>query len=514
MMARARRAGGISKRCECRGSDGKRLAGACPLLPKKNHGRYRLIQELPPDKAGARRRFERTGYDTSKDAQADLDCIRTLLDLAEEDEVQLRRVGDLLAAVQKDRRELPDPAAVSRRLGVGVPLDGAITVGEWLEAWLAGKKTRRTTTAGYGSHVRVHLVPHLGDLRIDRLHVGHLEAMFGAIDDRNETVVAENAARREQEARCRLDRPGAPKAADRPRLAAERARLAEMPPYRKVTGKATQQAIRRTLRTALNAAIARRLITFNPASFVELETAARPKPRLWTPERVERWRRTGEVPGPVMVWLPEHFGAFLDEAEASGERLYSMYHTIGFRGLRRGEAVGQGWEDTDLDTGLLSITTEIVVDGWTPVETVPKTAGSVGTIGIDSETNRALRAWRAQQARERLEAGPKWTETGKVWTTPTGGWLHPDVVTKTFHRIRERAGLPPVNLRDLRHLAATILHASGADIHTIKETLRHSTITLTSDTYTSLLREVDRVHAEAAVLLVPRARRPKGVEVV
>ncbi|MGW9410331.1 tyrosine-type recombinase/integrase [Streptomyces diastaticus] len=509
-MAGPRRAGGISKRCECRGEDGKRLAGACPLLPRKDHGRYRLIQELPPGEDGKRRRFERTGYDTSKAAQKDLDGLRALLALAGEEADQLRRVGDLLASVQKERREIPDAQEVSRKLGVGVPLDGKMTVAEWLDRWMAGKKTRSTTNNAYRSHIRTHLAPHLGHLRLDRLNVGHLEDMYRAIDDRNEVVVAENAARREQEARCRLDRPGAPKARDRARLAEERARLAEMPPYRKVTGKASQQAVRRTLRTALNAAIGRQYITYNPASYVELETASRPKPMLWTPERVERWRETGEVPGSVMVWTPEQFGTFLDAAEE--DRLYSLFHVIGFRGLRRGEAVGQGWDDVSLDGGLLTVSTEIVVDGWTPVETEPKTAGSVGTISLDTETVQVLREHRAQQLRERLAAGPKWTETGKVWATATGGWLHPDTVSKTFQRIRSRTDLPPINVRDLRHVAATILHAAGADIHAIKETLRHSTITLTSDTYTSLLREVDRTHAEAAVALVPRARRGTTVE--
>jgi hypothetical protein len=41
----------------------------------------------------------------------------------------------------------------------------------------------------------------------------------------------------------------------------------------------------------------------------------------------------------------------------------------------------------------------------------------------------------------------------------------------------------------------------------VKETLRHSTITLTSDTYTSLLPELDREIAEKAAALVPRRLR-------
>lgn len=51
-----------------------------------------------------------------------------------------------------------------------------------------------------------------------------------------------------------------------------------------------------------------------------------------------------------------------------------------------------------------------------------------------------------------------------------------------------------------------LTHAGGGDLHTIKEMLRHSTITLTSDTYTSLLPEIDREVSEKAAGLVPRAR--------
>ena len=84
----------------------------------------------------------------------------------------------------------------------------------------------------------------------------------------------------------------------------------------------------------------------------------------------------------------------------------------------------------------------------------------------------------------------------------------PGTVSETFRRILATTDLPPITLRDLRHVAATLTHAGGGDIHTVKETLRHSTITLTSDTYTSLLPELDREIAEKAAKLGPaRPRR-------
>ena len=519
-MGASRRAGGISKRCECRGPDGKRLGSKCPQLSKRTHGKPRVSQELPEDAEGGRRRFQRTGYADTKEAQKDLDRIRAILDLAGDDEDGLRRVGDLLAELQKTRGPIPDPTEVSRKLGVGVPLDGKTTVGDWLDHVMANKKTRATTNRGYQSHIRVHLKPALGHLRLDRLGVGHCQDMFNAIDDRNDVIRAENAARREQEARAKWAKPGRPPAKERERLAAERAKLAEMPPYRRITGPSTKQAIRRTLRMALNRAIAQQLITFNAAAHVELEAAARPKGLLWTDERVARWRETGEIPSPVMVWTPAQLGQFLDAAE--GHRLYAGYHLIAYHGLRRGEGVGQAWLDCHLDARppRVDVTTELVVDGWTPIETAPKTDGSAAAVMIDRGTVVVLRehrarqmaerdAWNARAAQER--AGGKetadWVDTGKVLTAEDGSWLHPDVLSREFRKIYEAAGLPPINLRDLRHGAAALVKAGGGDLHDAKTKLRHSTITLTSDTYMALFTEYEEELTERAAAAVPRARR-------
>ncbi|MGW8387516.1 site-specific integrase [Streptomyces albidoflavus] len=511
-MPSARRAGSVYRRCECRDGDGKLLSAKCPRLKKKNHGSVGLRQELPPDAEGKRRTFRRTGYTEVNKAQGDLSRLQAILELAGDDEADQLRVGDLLADINRRRADIPQVDEVKRRLGVGVPLDGATTVGEWLDRWMAGKKTRATTNAGYSSHIKVHLRPRIGHYRLDRLNVGHVQAMFDAIADESDTIRAENAARREQEARAKWTRPGRPPTAERERLAAERAKLAQMKPYRKANGPATRHAIRRTLRTALNSAIAQQLITFNAAAHVELGPNARPKGLLWTAERVARWRLTGEKPSPVMVWTPEQLGHFLDTAE-SNSRLYPCYHVIAHHGLRRGEGVGADWDNAHLDgpgPARIDVLTEIVVDGWEPVETVPKTDSSMSSVMLDRGTVEVLRAHRVRQLAERddrLSRGLPWTDTGKMFTRPDGTWLHPDEVSREFLRIVDLAGLPPINLRDLRHGAAGLVKAGGGDIHDAKVKLRHSTIVLTADTYMSLFEEYEDELTERAAAAVPRAAR-------
>jgi hypothetical protein len=99
---------------------------------------------------------------------------------------------------------------------------------------------------------------------------------------------------------------------------------------------------------------------------------------------------------------------------------------------------------------------------------------------------------------------PEWT--GRVFTRENGELLHPANVTRRFIELYEELGLPPARLHDLRHGAATLAHAAGADLTDIQEMLGHSSITITADTYTSLLPEADLAIAEAAARLVPRAR--------
>lgn len=517
-MPNPRRAGGITRRCECRGTDGKLLGPACPQAGKKNHGALRLRLSIPPGEDGKRRAFQRNGYQRTKEADADLSRLTAILDLVKGDETDARIVGDYLADLSRTRAPIPEPAVVQRKLGVGVALDSKTTVGEYLDRWMARKKTRTTTNNAYRSHIRVHLKPRIGHIRLDRLSVAHLEAMFDAIADESDVIRAENEARREQAARCKWGRPGTPPASERPRLAAERARLAEMKPFRKTTGPATRQAIRRTLRAALNKAIAEGAITFNAASHVELTTAHRPKGLLWTDERVAYWRETGEVPSPVMVWTPAQLGAFLDAAE--GHRLYAGYHLISHHGLRRGEGVGAAWSELSFERREIRVSREIVVDGWTPIETEPKTDGSVGVVKLDRETLKVLAAHRERQLAERDAWNVKaaadrakgkdtadWADTGKILTAEDGSWLHPDVLSREFERIVQRAGLPPINLRDLRHGAAALVKAGGGDLHDAKVKLRHSTITLTSDTYMALFQEYEDDLAERAAAAVPRARK-------
>jgi len=78
--------------------------------------------------------------------------------------------------------------------------------------------------------------------------------------------------------------------------------------WQRPVGQTSLHRIKETLRAILRPAVDQGLLTHNVAKLVELPLAVRPRPKLWTPERIAKWRRTGDVPYPVMVWTGDLTG--------------------------------------------------------------------------------------------------------------------------------------------------------------------------------------------------------------
>ncbi|MBE1530351.1 site-specific integrase [Actinomadura algeriensis] len=181
---------------------------------------------------------------------------------------------------------------------------------------------------------------------------------------------------------------------------------------------------------------------------------------------------------------------------------------IAFRGLRRGEACGLRWTDVDLDEGTVRVCWQITQVGGDTEQGRPKSEAGERQVTLDKHTIKELGAHRARQNQERLAAGETWIDSGFVFTGQNGDPLDPTLVSEQFLLLAMEAGLPPVRLHDLRHGAATILLRAGHDLKVVQETLGLSSITIASDTYTSVLPDLARQSAEdaAAVLLSARTK--------
>ncbi len=239
------------------------------------------------------------------------------------------------------------------------------TAGEFFDQSLDRKGTLRSSIRrSYGEHVRLCLSPGLGCLRLSDLRDHDVDCLYAAMRQ-----LGQEPDGRPSEMLKRLLEVRNTKSKPRPLTSARIRR------------------VHATLLSALNTAVWRKLLAFNPARNVELPSGRRPRAVVWTDERVPVWRRTGRRP-PVTVWTADQAGTFLDAS--MHDRLYPLLHLIAYRGLRRGEAVGLRWEDVDLGARSMQITQQIVQLGWVSEVRAPKTDSGARTVCLDEGTAELL----------------------------------------------------------------------------------------------------------------------------
>ena len=158
----------------------------------------------------------------------------------------------------------------------------------------------------------------------------------------------------------------------------------------------------------------------------------------------------------------------------------------------------------NLDTGRLTVRTQLQRIDRNPQLADLKTPQSRRTISLPAGLIPALRTHRTRQIEERLALGEKWKGEGwrLVFTSTIGTPLDPRNLTDRYKALLERAGLPAIRFHDLRHSCASLLIAQGVPMEIVKETLGHSQISLTINTYVHMLPETQRQAADAMDRLV------------
>ena len=198
----------------------------------------------------------------------------------------------------------------------------------------------------------------------------------------------------------------------------------------------------------------------------------------------------------VSVLSPEDALRFVRAAR--DDHLEALWVLAISTGLRRGELLGLTWNDVDLNRRQLRVTKalqRVTGKGLVLVET--KTRRARRSIVLPVGVVKALRRQRDRQAEDRRLAGSSWKETEFVLNSSDGTALDPDNVGRSFARLLDRAALPPMRFHDLRHSCASLLLAQHVPPRVVMETLGHSRISVTLDTYTHVMPALQRDAADA-----------------
>ena len=95
-----------------------------------------------------------------------------------------------------------------------------------------------------------------------------------------------------------------------------------------------------------------------------------------------------------------------------------------------------------------------------------------------------------------LAAGERWVDLDLVFPSERGTLADGPNVTHRFHKLLTKTGLPPMRFHDLRHACASLLLVQGVHARVVMETLGHSQISLTMNTYSHVLPALQREAAD------------------
>lgn len=325
--------------------------------------------------------------------------------------------GDTQADVVRQLTELK----AQRDQGLPISTTGrSLTLGQFLDHWIesVGPSKRPKTMDSYAGHIRVHLKPALGHVRL-----------------------AELTTQQVQRAISGWSRGGL------------KAR--------------TVQRIHATLRAALNKAEQWGMVTRNVAAtrLVDLPKIEEFERQPLTLDEARRF--LDAVRGHRLEALYAVALALgLRQGEALGLRWQDLDLDAGRLSVRwqmqrnpRGEQV----IEIDGNRGLVPV----------------KTHRSRRPISVPDALVAGIRAHRALQRRERLMAGDAWQDFDLVFTTTKGRPLDGSEETRRFQRLLAAAGIPRRRFHEMRHSCGTMLAALGVPLRDVQAILGHANIQTT-----------------------------------
>jgi integrase len=213
--------------------------------------------------------------------------------------------------------------------------------------------------------------------------------------------------------------------------------------------------------------------------------------------------------GEMKTLSPEQANALLCASKGhSWEALWVVALTTG---MRKGELLGLRWTDIDLDHALVHITSNLARGPQGLELGRPKTHRSRRPVRLSRLAVDALRRHKSRQATDRLRAGAAWEDRnlvfcGNAGSPASGEWL----VRGPFRRLLSRAGLPNIRFHDLRHTAATLWFRSGLNPKVVQETLGHSRVSITLDTYSHMIPDLQQEAARVMDDLFPQLEVQEG----
>lgn len=318
-----------------------------------------------------------------------------------------------------------------------------ITVAQWLDEWLEVFCTgniKPLTFSSYQGTITNHIKPNIGALQLQDVRGTHIQKLYNKLHKEGGKV-----ARRDDDGNIvRL----------KGKTVYDNAPLAPK----------TVKNVSAVLHKAFDMAVKQGFIQANPCAAAELPKAEKHEIKPLADEDIPR---------------------FLEAIKE--DPMENAFALCLFAGLREGECLGLSWKQVDFKKGRITVNQQLQKE---------KKQGGRYYIAPFTKSNKPrtieppaiafdyLKAERRRQSENRIMYGADWSNPDDlVFTNALGECFKFSTFYKHFKRIAAAIGRPDARPHDLRHTAATVAIASGADVKSVQDLLGHSTASFTLNVY-------------------------------
>jgi integrase len=182
----------------------------------------------------------------------------------------------------------------------------------------------------------------------------------------------------------------------------------------------------------------------------------------------------------MSIWTLEQFESFLDTQEDF--TYYTLFSTLYYTGVRKGELLALTWDDIDLEKKTISITKTLAMYGKNEKVQSPKTPKGNRIITIFDNLAQILKEYQSKS----FKPDPK-ENVFKISANSIDYHLKSGA---------KKANLPEIRVHDLRHSHASLLVNMGMNPLAIAERLGHEEVAMTLNVYSHLYPDESDLIAE------------------
>lgn len=184
-----------------------------------------------------------------------------------------------------------------------------------------------------------------------------------------------------------------------------------------------------------------------------------------------------------------------------GTTLYMPVLLAVTTGARRAELCAARWSKIDFESKTLYIDSQLQKNKNNDLELMPtKTKSSKRTIELLSYTIPILKEHLEKQIHNKETLGEDYIDGDFVLCKIDGNPYDPDYITRNFARymtkLSKELSIPKIRFHDLRHTHATLLLKQGVHIKVVSERLGHASVSITLDTYSHVLPNMQKEAAK------------------